>query len=478
MGMTLTQGLKQSQNLVMTPSLVQAIKLLQLNHLELVEQLNQELMENPTLEELPGSTMEPVADVEKSLHNSEIRHDSEEQQNGTRDGEVDWGKVLEGLGDDSFRQRGASGMDEMPPIETNLVSASSLPDHLEWQLQMQQCTDEEREAAMILIRSLNDRGWLSAPISELVSENKLDLEVAESALQIIQQLDPVGCGSKDLTECLLIQAKIHYPEDPVLPQIICNHLHDLEKRNYAVMAKALGIDVEDAVEYHRMLKLFEPWPGRAFSNEEPQYIAPDVYVYRVGDDWQVAQNEDGLPKLKVSNYYRQVLQGKDSTREEREYIKERLNSADFLLKSIYKRQDTITKVMRAILHRQKPFFDKGPAFLRPMVLRDIADEVGVHESTVSRVTSSKYVQCPQGLFELKYFFNNGVNAVHGEQVAAEAVKQRIRKLIQMEDRNNPYSDEQIVQVLKKENIDIARRTVAKYRESFNILPATKRKHMS
>jgi RNA polymerase sigma-54 factor len=314
-------------------------------------------------------------------------------------------------------------------------------------------------------------------LEELIAEHRLDSEDAEGALLLVQQMDPIGCGARGLEECLLIQIKLLYPEDPYFPKLIQSHLPDIEKRNYSAIARSLGVEVEDVVEYHRMLKGLEPWPGRAFNRAEPQYISPDVYVYKIGGEWQVVQNEDGMPKLRISNYYRSVLAGKDSTKDEKEYIKERLNSADFLLKSIYKRQDTIGKVMRAILKRQIQFFERGPDHLKPMVLRDIADEVEVHESTVSRVTSSKYVQCPQGIFELKYFFNNGVNAVHGEQVAAEAVKQRVRRLIQAEDRANPFSDEQLVQLLKKENIDIARRTVAKYREALGLLPASKRKQL-
>lgn len=479
--MEIRQNLRQTQqqSLVMTPHLQQAIKLLQLNHIELVEQIQQEILENPTLEEVPGTGQEPQREAELLLGNqaNAVNQDTTEARNGDMDAD-DWASRLDDYSDKNFRERGGSGMEELPPIETNLTTAEGLAEHLEWQLQMQHCTDNEREAAHVIIRSLDDRGWLNVPLSDLIAENGWDTEDAEGALLLVQQLDPIGCGAKDLQDCLKIQIRALYPEDPYFPKLVQDHLPDIEKRNYAAIAKKLGIDMEDVVEYHRMLKTLEPWPGRAYNKAEPQYISPDVYVYKVGDEWQVLQNEDGLPKLRISNYYRNVLTGKDSTREERDYIKDRLNSADFLLKAIYKRQDTIGKVMRAILKRQIQFFEKGPDQLKPMVLRDIADEIDVHESTVSRVTSSKYVQCPQGIFELKYFFNNGVNAVHGEQVSAEAVKQRIRRLVQAEDRANPYSDEQIVTLLTKENINIARRTVAKYREALGILPGPKRKQLS
>lgn len=480
MGLEIKQNLRLQQTLAITPQLQQAIKLLQLNHMELVEQVQQEMLENPTLEEVPDTAIDTTSDAERILEQraADASRDAEEQNNGQNDTEVDWNKYLEERSaSDGGPPRGASGMEELPPIETNLVGRESLAEHLEWQLQMQSCTDAERAAALLIVNNLDDRGWLGVSVDDLVAESGLDREDVEGALDIVQHLDPLGCAARDLEECLLIQAGVHWPGDPNFELLIRNHLGDIEKRNYAGIARALQIEVEDVVEYHKMLKVLEPWPGRDYSTAEPQYISPDVYVFKLGDEWQIVQNEDGLPKLRISNYYKQVLQGKDSTRQEREYIKERLNSADFLIKSIYKRQNTIGRVMRCILRRQADFFDHGPDQLRPMVLRDVADELGIHESTVSRVTSNKYVQCPQGIFELKFFFNNGVNAVHGEQVAAEAVKRRIKKLIAAEDPANPLSDDAVVRILQKENIDIARRTVAKYREAMGILPSSKRRNV-
>lgn len=479
MGLELKQSLKLSQSLVLTQQLQQAIKLLQLNHLELVEQIQQELLENPTLEEIPGTAAEVMTDAERALESQSqaVVNDQAEQSNGQGE-DIDWQQVAEHLADDRpSGERGSSGMDELPPIETNLVGASSLPDHLEWQLHMTSCTDGERAAAFLIVHNLDDRGWLSGTLEELIREHALDPEDAEGALEIVQHLDPLGCGARSLEECLEVQARTLYPEDPYFPRLIRNHLSDIEKRAYPAIARALEIEVEDVVEYHRMLKLLEPWPGRAFTSADPQYISPDVYVVKQGGEWVVSQNEDGLPKLRLSNHYRKVLLGKDNTREERDYIKERLASAKFLIESIYKRQSTIAKVMKCILERQADFFERGPDYLRPMVLRDVADEIGVHESTVSRATSNKYVHCPQGTLELKYFFNNGVNAVSGEMVAAEAVKRRIKKIIAAEDPGAPVSDDAIVKLLQADNVDIARRTVAKYREAMGILPSSKRKNL-
>ncbi len=479
MGLEIKQSLKLQQTLAITPQLQQAIKLLQLNHIELVEQIQNEILENPTLEEIPGTASDNVSDAERVLEReaANVVGDAVDQSNGNTEKDVDWNKLIDGMSQERSRQSGSAGMDELPPIETNLVETRSLADHLLWQLQMQSCTDAEQEAATILLNNLDDRGWLVAPLEELLAGSGIDLDDIEGALDIVQHLDPLGCGARNLEECLRVQAAVLYPEDPYLPRVIDHHLHDIEKRNYAAIARALEIEVEDVHEYHRMLKTLEPWPGREFTSGDPQYISPDVYVFKLGEEWQVVQNEDGLPKLRISTYYKQVLQGKDSTREERDYIKERLNSADFLIKSIYKRQNTIGRVMKCILRRQEDFFERGPDHLRPMVLRDVADELGIHESTVSRVTSNKYVQCPQGLYELKFFFNNGVSAVSGEMVAAESVKRRVKKLVASEDPGNPLSDDQIVRVLKSENIDIARRTVAKYREAMGILPSSKRRQI-
>jgi RNA polymerase sigma-54 factor len=479
MGLEIKQNLRLQQSLAITPQLQQAIKLLQLNHLELLEQVQQEMLENPTLEEVPDTAVDTTSDAERALESQAVEANRDvEEQNNNQGQDVDWNQVIEGMGSSGDGPpRGAAGLEELPPIETNLVARGSLSEHLEWQLQMLSCTDGERDAATLIIRNLDERGWLPMPLEDLIDEHGLDREDAEGALLIVHLLDPFGCGARSLEECLLIQIAVLYPDDPAFVALVQHHLGDIEKRNYAGIARALQIEVEDVVEYHRMLKTLEPWPGRDYASGEPQYISPDVYVFKIADEWQVVQNEDGLPKLRISNYYKQVLQGKESTRAERDYIKERLNSADFLIKSIYKRQNTIGRVMRCILRRQSDFFDRGPDHLRPMVLRDVADELGIHESTVSRVTSNKYVQCPQGIFELKYFFNNGVNAVHGEQVAAESVKRRIKKLIAGEDPSNPLSDDAVVRVLQKENIDIARRTVAKYREAMGILPSSKRRNV-
>ena len=505
MALELRQNLKLSQQLVITPQLQQAIKLLQLSHMDLVDQIQQELVDNPVLEEIPGAGQDDaLADFQAKMgeENRQTNADNAEmnagetmetnwaglddagtKKEGTPEGaperdqkltEEQWREVLDSY---SNYSRGSTVRGEdMPPIEATLSTSQTLIEHLAWQLQMQHCTDAERQAAQVMLLNLDDRGYLTISLEDVSVEAEVELDDAEGAQMIIQALDPIGCGSNTLAQCLVIQARSRHPEDPFFVQLITDHLGDFERRNYSNIAKAMDMDMEDVLEYHKMLQDFEPWPGRGFADADPRYITPDVYVFRVGDQWQILQNEDGLPKLRVSPYYQRVMEG-DGSKEERDYIKDKLDSADFLIKSIYKRQATIDKVVNAILKRQQDFFNHGIEHLRPMILRDIADEIGVHESTVSRVTSNKYLQCPQGIFELKYFFNAGIQQVHGEDIAAEAVKSRIRQIIQAEDPRKPKSDSAIVKELVNFNIKCARRTVAKYREGLGILSSSKRKSL-
>ncbi len=479
MALEIKQSLKLTQQLVLTPQLQQAIKLLQLSHLDLVETIQQEMMENPALEEIPGTESPELPDAQRKLEQKaeEKQAENVEAANGHENSDTDWQKVLESYSASTFKTgTGVSRNDDLPPIEANLASSSSLMDHLLEQLGLVRCLDDERRAAEVIICNLDERGYLTIPLDVIADEMELDLDMVEGGQMVVQSLDPLGCGSSDLVQCLVIQARKVWPEDPFVVQIIQDHLGDFERRNYQGVARAMDLDVEDAIEYHKMLRDLEPRPARGYSDCEPRYITPDVYLFKISGEWQINLNEDGLPKLRISPYYAKVLRGQ-GTKEDRAYVKGKLDSADFLIKSIYKRQGTIYKVVKSILERQLDFFERGIDHLRPMVLRDVADEIGVHESTVSRVTSNKYIQCPQGIFELKYFFNAGIQQVHGSEVAAESVKNRIKNLISAEDPKRPLSDAQLVKELRRYNIQCARRTVAKYREGMGILSSSKRKQL-
>ena len=483
MEMNIRQGLSQRQELrqVMTPQLQQAIKLLQYNQLDLIDHIQNELVENPALEEIADARIEAEKgrkERELEQQSRDTKNDLAEQQNHAGDGgETDWQKILDGYSSQAF-SRGSRGTiyDDLPPIENTLSTSQSLAEHLEWQLQMQSCTDAERRCAAVMLRNLDDRGYLVLDLETVAEVAKAELDDAEGAQMIIQQLDPIGCASRGLAEVLVVQAKHAFREDPFIVQIISDHLGDFETRNYQAVARAMDLELEDVIEYHKMIQRLEPWPGRGYSDAEPQYITPDVYLFKVGDEWQIVLNEDGMPKLRVSGYYRKVLAGA-GTKEDRQYVKDKLDSADFLIKSIHKRQVTIRKVMECILRRQRDFFEKGVDHLRPMILRDVADEIEVHESTVSRVTTNKYVQCPRGILELKYFFNAGLSTSSGDDVAAVAVKARIKALIDAENPKKPLSDQALASELKKAGIRCARRTVAKYREAMGILSSSKRKRL-
>lgn len=491
-----------SQQLTITPQLKQAIKLLQLNHQDLVEQLQDELLENPILQE----TSDDTPDIEyldrlrrQSQGAEEAQRDTLDQQNGALLADANlagldepgrrrdesgqplsdevWARILEEAG--TYNPRGSSGgglvSDDLPPIETNLTTTPSLFEHLQTQLRMQSCTDAEARAAYVILHNLDSKGYLVMTLDEVAEEAGVDLDDAEGGQMVVQSLDPVGCGSSGLVDCLVYQAGVLFPDDPFFPDLLRGHLNDLETRNYTRIAAAMDMDVEDVIEYHRMLREegFNPRPGSGYNDADPQFVTPDVEVFRVGEQWQIRLNEDGLPKLRISPYYKRVLE--TGTPEEKRYVRQKLESADFLLRSIYQRQSTIQKVMEAILERQRGFFEHGVTHLKPMVLKDVADQIERHESTVSRVTANKYVQCPQGLLELKYFFDSGVKGAGGQEVASTAVKHLIKQLIDGESRASPLSDQDLAERLDKKGVRCARRTVAKYREELGILPSSRRK---
>lgn len=482
--MALRQTMNLSQNLVITPQLQQAIKLLQMSRLELESQVRNELEENPILEEaevLREEDFQRTKEAEQQANDSseaKVETSSNESvQDPQKQDEFEWESYLETQ--HKAPREASHGNEEIMNYENIISSTQTLHDHLYWQVKMAGFSMQEERAADAIIAHIDDDGYLKVPITQIAEEEKIEIDDLEDALSLIQEFDPPGVGARDLMECLLIQAKILEEDTNDLVLLIKNHLKDLEKKNYEAIARGLNRSMEEVIEICKIIYAMEPKPGRSYSGNDIQYVTPDVYVYKVGDDYVVSLNEDGLPKLKISNYYKNMLKGgtnPSGDQKATEYIQEKLKSAVWLIKSIHQRQRTIFKVTDSIVKHQKEFFEKGAGFLKPMVLKNIANDIGMHESTVSRVTTAKYVHTPQGIYELKYFFNSGISSSQGgEDLASESVKLKLKELVSKEDPKKPLSDQKLVDLLKKEGIDIARRTVAKYRDVLRILPSSQRK---
>ena len=505
MAIKLTQNLKLGQNLVMTPQLQQAIKLLQLNHLELADLITQELTDNPILEEVSEDSspdnVDTAADGESfdpevQQHNDEqaqMQPATEDQKALDQKDDVNWDAYLEEFNDGPSTAPSMKEIPDgdMPSYENMLTKTESLEEHLLWQLNMHNFTDQEMKFGQMVISALNDDGYFEGNLSEIAAACGIEYEDAEEILKMIQNFDPIGIASRDLQECLMVQAKLLQPRSILVESIIQSCMNELEKHNLPAIAKMLDKPIEQVVEAQKIIHELEPKPGKIFTESETQYIAPDIYVIKVGNNYVIQMNDDGIPRLRISNYYRSIVKKEMAENaaaagtpnalqknDAKEYVHEKLRAAMWLIKSIQNRQKTIHKVTEAILARQREFFEKGTQFLKPMVLKDIASDVGMHESTISRVTTNKYMHTPVGTFELKYFFNSSISSSDGgDSVASSAVKEKIKQLIAKEDLRKPFSDQQIVEILEKDNIDIARRTVAKYREMLNILPSSKRKRV-
>ena len=480
MALGLQQNLILTQQLVMTPQLQQAIKLLQLSRMELAGMIEQELEENPALEE---NLQEITAQADEREFEDKLSSSNENIDENIKEVTIDEKVAPDTDWDSYINEYSSTGrvhterdLQEAPNYEAFTSAKKTLEDHLQWQLLMNGPTDEEEEIGSMIIGNLNLDGYLCAPLEEIAASGPFELKDVEAMLKTMQSFDPPGVCARDLRESLLIQISLLGIENPMLEKIITNHMKNLENKNYKKIAKDLGISIDHVVSAVNVIKCLEPKPGREFSTEEPQYIIPDIYVYREGDDFKIVMNDDGLPKLRISRVYKEAMSnGKGISKEAKLYLNEKMQSASWLIKSIHQRQKTIHSVMESIIKFQKEFFLNGITELKPMILKDVAEDIQMHESTISRVTTNKYAYTPQGLFELKYFFNSSISRTDGDSMASASVKDKIKLIIEKENPSDPYSDKKLTELLKDSNINIARRTVAKYREMLHILPSSKRK---
>lgn len=488
MAFELKQNLKLTQQLIMTPQLQQAIKLLQLSRLELVETINQEMEENPLLEEVtPDESSEEIIheateeDV-KSIEREEAKTiERTEELTGEGDGreEFDWGNYLEDYGPVgvSYEHKDA----EAPAWDNIVTESESLTEHLMWQMKLSPFNEEEMRVGAQIVGNLDQNGYLCATLQEIAALENVTEEFVEAVLQKVQDFDPAGVAARNLQECLLIQARMLGTKNPIVEVIIKDHLKDLELKNYIHIARKLKVPIREVETAVLLISNMDPRPGSMYSEEKVQSIIVDVYVVKSGDEYKIILNDDGMPRLRISNFYREVMAGMSSHGDHGEeengkkYVREKVQSATWLIKSIQQRQKTIYKVAESIVKFQKDFFDKGINFLKPLILRDVADDVEMHESTISRVVTNKYMHTPRGIFEMKYFFGSSIQRTSGENIASKSVKEEIKNLVGKEDPKKPYSDCEIVDLLKEKGINIARRTVAKYREMMGILPSSKRK---
>nr|WP_321257325.1 RNA polymerase factor sigma-54 [uncultured Pseudodesulfovibrio sp.] len=466
MGLELRQQLKLSQQLVMTPQLQQAIKLLQLSRLELLETVQQELMENPFLDEKETETDVPDP--------AEVLTESQAEEELVRN--ADWENYL---GEFSSTSKQATGRDSEVPeegmsFEARLASKPSLEGHINWQMRLSNFSEHEIAIGEIILGNVDSNGYLQASIEELQLMVQASDEEIESTIKRIQRLDPVGIAARDPQECLLVQMDVLGYEDPILVSLVTDHLEDLEKNRYKPLARKFKISMEELKEYLDMMQTLDPMPGTNFSSTEPHYVSPDVFVYKYGEDFVIILNEDGLPRLQMNAFYMDSMKG--AANKEKEYFQEKMRSAAWLMKSLYQRQRTLYKVVESIVGFQRDFFEEGVTKLKPLILKEVAEDIEMHESTVSRITTSKYVSTPHGIFELKFFFNSALDLNDGSQVGSESVKALIKRMIADEDTKKPLSDERIGEILQEKlDVNIARRTVAKYRSAMGIPSSSKRK---
>jgi RNA polymerase sigma-54 factor len=482
MALELRQQLKLTQKLVMTQQLRQAIKLLQLNRLELSDALQAEIEQNPALEEDLSSpeVLETHFSLSSTIEEKSLPMEAEITESvKVSDGlaEINWEDYANNF-DSNFSFSHETPAADAPSQFDFISEKPGLSAYLHWQLAHSNLDAQEWEIARFIVGNLNRYGFLEVELERVIAETGCPRDDVEYILEVIQELDPPGIGARNVSESLFLQLERLGKGKSLAAEIVLHHLPLLETRNYKALAKETGRkkpELERAINF--IIAELTPFPGLPYATDTTNYIVPDVYVRKVDDEYVIQLNDDDIPRLKLSSLYQEMLKNeKNLAKESRQYIQDKLKNADWFIKSLYQRQRTIYKVMESILRFQRDFFERGPAHLKPLILKDVADDIEMHESTVSRVTSNKYAHTPQGIYELKYFFSTAISREGEDDMAAESIKTLIRKMIHEEDRNEPLSDNAISEKLAEENIKIARRTVAKYREQLKILPVKHRRH--
>src|SRR5215217_5113462 len=517
MSLKLTTSL--SQRLVLTPQLRQRIEMLQMTTLELSDLIQQQLLENPVLEEVPSQeevqeiaekvldhlassdaetpfedrTAEAAAstngsgdpDVLSNLpadgEGGEAIATAEHEEGSAEDGvvdeaqrdafeEIDFGREFQDYLDPGYKTQEIEYKEDAPTFEQFLTRPPSLAEHLEWQLHMSSLDSEVVDAAICVIGNLNADGRLNATNEEMAAMEKVSEEVVERARQAVMRLDPVGCGARDVKECLLVQLEVLGESDRLAAKLISEHLPDLQQHKLPHLSKQIGVDVETLLEELQFIRTLDPYPGRRYSSDEPILISPEIYIEKLDendDEYVIYFADDGSPRLRVSQQYQQML-SQGVSNETKSFIREKMRSAVDLLRNIEHRRQTIYKVVESIVQRQRDFLDHGVQYIKPMMLKDIAEDIGMHLSTVSRVVNRKYAHTPQGVIELRRFFTEGMLNEDGEEISTRIIKLKIKKLIEEEDSHNPITDDQVVKILAKDGIKLSRRTVAKYRDQMQI----------
>lgn len=468
MALEIRQQLRLTQQLIMTPQLQQALKILQMPRLELNNAIQTELRENPVLEDLVGL---PEEEWDSHLSDTGRVQTSRESTKELSLEKIPWDYPTVPY----HEMPQYEDEEERPSLEQTLSRPESLTDYLIWQLRLSDLEGQARRIGLEIIGNLSPDGYLQTDLESLATQCQATVEEVEQVLLRVQDFDPPGIGARDLRECLLIQVRHMGMKGTLAERIIMECLKDLENNRLPQIAKKLGATVAEVAQAVEWIRGLEPKPGRLYATEEAQYITPDVFVFKFQEEYVIVLNEDGLPKLRVSPFYMRSLSNKELPKEARSYIQEKMRSALWLIRSIHQRQRTIYKVTESIMRFQREFLDRGIEYLRPLVLKDVAVDTGLSESTISRVVTNKYVHTPQGLYELKFFFNSSISKSDGEAIASQSVKEQIKRLIQKEEPHSPLSDQEIVEILGRQGIHIARRTVAKYRTELGVLPSSRRR---